>query len=563
MQTSLNKRLLVSCIFASIFLHALFLLMVQHHSIWLIASIDAKSTHGLQSMQKEQILKEAFQTLSKIETVKIPEPKKIKSAEPFAYSIPSIQSNAPEIFSPKPMALPANHLVVRPDLYLAAPLPPSRKIEPNLEKFSVTVQPNPPQPKQSTSSPQKHPEWPLALAKLMPPNVEMLHTPMIAYQSRPLDTPEMMDQSTARRALLAIPTPPLPSFPTLDELDTGSYSDFFDLDLVCLSKQGEGFLFAITIIPRSDLQLPKLHQHYNFLIDRANCIQRDRLLATKNAVLKALNELPPDDTFNIIAFDNKVEKLFPTAHPPDAVAIAQAKAFLDKINLGSFFSPSDLYNPLLLTLPEQIQDDELYTAVLMSDGDNFAKKSALHSVLQKWSWQNSGKVALFTISLNDDRQLSNLEAASTLNKDRLYIAPTKSGIKRKLLKLMKNIQSPIAKNISCHAISQLNNRTIELYPGAQELPHMYLDQPFVIMGSTESLEDFILFVQGRLKDRWMNIKKTISFVNAQKGNQSLKEEWARHQAQRCYKRYAFDANPSHLAEARDWLQPFDIQPAFQ
>ena len=523
MQTSLNRRLLAFCIFISLFLHFLFLLMLQNHSVWFSASIHAKASDAIDSLRKEQILKETFQTLSKNEKAAKSEPQKIKMSEPFVYSLPDKQADQVERVSFQQAHRDVNMRTTHLD-YIPAIRPPSQTtIELNLTGFSMSSQPNPPENRVQLAPLQKHPEWPVALAALMPPKIETLHIPMIAYENRSLDTPQMLDQSAARRALLTIPNPPLPSFPTLDELETSTYSDFFDLDLVCLPRQEEsGYLFAITIIPRADLQLPKLHQHYNFLIDRANCIQRDRLLASKNAVLKALDELSPDDTFNIIVFDSKVEKLFSGSKSPDGVSIAQAKAFLDKVSLGSFFAPADLYKSLLLTLPEQIQDDELYTTILMSDGENLGKKSALHSILQTWTWQNSNRVALFTIGMSSDPQLANLDVASALNKGRLYTSPTKTGIKRKLLKLMKNIQTPIAKNISCHAIHKSSSHSIELYPGSDELPHLYLDQPFVIIGVSDSLDDFILFVQGRLKDRWMNIKKTISFVNAKKGSSIFK-----------------------------------------
>jgi hypothetical protein len=564
MQNSLKRPTLAFCIIISLFLHALSLFMLQRHSIWFTASIDAKSSHALQSWRKEQILKETFQSLSKKETTIKTRPQKIRQSNPFAYTFPDQKVEPNNLFS---FEQPRHNgsMLITPMEFLPV-IPPSgrTKLELNLAGFSVPKQPQAPQIRETTNQAPKHSELPMALAQLMPPDIETLRTPMIAYQSRALEAPKMMDQSVARRAMLTIPDPPLPTFPTLEELETGTYSDFFDVDLVCLPKQGEnGYLFAITIIPRSDLQIPKLHQHYSFLIDRANCIQRDRLIASKNAVLKALNELAPDDTFNIIVFDSKVEKLFSGSRSPDDVSIAQAKAFLDKVSLGSFFSPTDLYKSLLLTLPEQIRDDELYTAVLMSDGENLSKKSALQSILQTWTWQNSGKVALFTIALNSDAQLANLDVASALNKGALYISPTKTGIKRKMLKLMKNIQTPLAKNIACRAIGKTTARSIGLYPSSQELPHLYQDQPFVIIGECESPDDFILFVQGRLKDRWMNIKKTISFVNAKKGSSSLKQEWAHHQAYRCYRHYVQDSDIAHLSEAREWLQPFDIHPAFQ
>ena len=96
-----------------------------------------------------------------------------------------------------------------------------------------------------------------------------------------------------------------------------------------------------------------------------------------------------------------------------------------------------------------------------------------------------------------------------------------------------------------------------------QMPHLYLEQPYVILGSAETLDDFILFVQGRIKGKWLNIKKTVSFLNAKRGSQSLKGEWALQRAYRLYELYLRDDNPGHLAEARLLLEPYDAQIAFE
>ncbi|HEV7737931.1 MAG TPA: hypothetical protein VGO47_11245, partial [Chlamydiales bacterium] len=76
--------------------------------------------------------------------------------------------------------------------------------------------------------------------------------------------------------------------------------------------------------------------------------------------------------------------------------------------------------------------------------------------------------------------------------------------------------------LSSKIICRTSDRRIEIYPQSQLSPHLYLNQPYVILGSTDTPDDFLVFIQGRLKDQWLNIKKTVSFINAKKGNSSLK-----------------------------------------
>jgi len=361
-----------------------------------------------------------------------------------------------------------------------------------------------------------------------------------------------------------IPLPNLPSLPSLADLDTSSYSDSFDADLIFSPKEdGSGYIFALTLIPRPDLELPRIRQHFTFLIDRSNSIQQGRLTSTKSAIHKALEELSPDDTFNIIAFDSKMEKMSPNSLPCVGKSFVIAEEFLDKIQLGSFFATTDLYRPLFLTVPGQVQNDEIYTAILLTDGETLAKKATQRSVLSDWTRYNGGKVALYAIGLNSDSRTSTLEVATAYNKGKLTNAPTNRGIKRKLMKLLKMIRNPIGKNIACKAISRSPQSKINLYPKQTQMPNLYLDQPYVILGETETLDDFILFVQGRLQDRWLNIKKTISFLNAKKGNKSLKAEWALQCAYNLYENYLIDENPKHIAEAEVLLAPFEYETAFR
>src|SRR5262249_40142198 len=134
----------------------------------------------------------------------------------------------------------------------------------------------------------------------------------LAFQQEPTPPLALIEEGSSKKLIPGLVPPTMPSFPSLDELEAASCADWFDLELISVPKEdGSGYLFAATLIPHSNLTIHKMRQDYTFLIDRSNSIQKDRLLAAKNAVRSALDELTPQDTFNILTFDNKVEKLFP------------------------------------------------------------------------------------------------------------------------------------------------------------------------------------------------------------------------------------------------------------
>ena len=555
MRNSLKKHLLVFSLCCSLCLHLATLFFLQRQSLWFkgASRIESKT---LLAEAKSTVLKQAFQSLTKVPSKVQP----IEQQETLFSRIPStpVDLSPSDLFAFQPeLPFSASELLAS-----NAPFPAAFKpLAFPLELFSQQLATYP-APTLVRASPPKHPEE-LLLEPTSFPDAP-LHQQFIAFEAgdTKLELPPLADPLAKSKAALSFPTPPGPAFPTLSELSTTSYSDSFDIE-VTLEQEDDGVIFALTLIPHQDLKLPSIRQHYSFLIDRSNSIQRERLIASKEAVFRALDKLEPNYTFNIIVFDSTLEKLFPTGRSPNLASLSAAKAFLNKINLGSFFSSAELYNPLLLTLPEKVEEDAAHIAVLITDGEQLSKKSGMRTILQNWTYQNGGKVALYTVGMSCDAQLACLDVASAFNKGRLFFASTNRGIRRKLLKLMNTVHTPIAKNLVCQAISKSPMSKVFIMPHINQLPNLYLGQPFTILGKSETLDDFILFVQGRLKEGWINIRKKISFIDAKKGGSHLKQEWALAQAYRCYERYLYDDNPEHLEEAKTLLYPFELQPAFQ
>lgn len=351
---------------------------------------------------------------------------------------------------------------------------------------------------------------------------------------------------------------PNPKIPSLSELQTTAHSHFFDTELVFHEQEDGSYIFALTLIPHSDLKLSPLKQNYVFLVDRSNSIQGDRLNATKSAVRKAIEEIDAKDRFNIIAFDQKIDKLSPSFIHPSSESLSKVQSFLNKIELGSFFSQGALYKPLFLTIPPSAQEDEVYTAILITDGENLAQRTAIQSLIEDWTRMNQGKVVLYALGMNDDAHFHSLDTIAALNRGKTFSSTTKRGIKRKLLKIMKSIQTPIAKNVTCKAISRSPDTTVEIFPQENLLPYLYQNEPYVVLGKVSNLDDFIIFVQGRLNGERLHIKKNISFANAKRGSDNLLSEWAQQKAYSLYQQYLHNQDHRFLAEAKSLITTYGL-----
>lgn len=554
-----TKALFYRSFLISLCAHVAALIFFQSHSLWFYSpqhppALDKTWASSMEKKEKDQILKEAFeQSTFSQETPTRPSQEPLVAIHPPKFKLPQPPEQKP-IFS---SSTPTDLLSSQKNVSFSLPA------EKNIDLFEHL-------PKELIIPPPFSPPLPLLPPPLLSPQTKVAVTSFFPLE----DLPPVPSESHAHPPLAkALPMakpfsfsslPQLPQLPTLEELDTACYSEAFDAEILFLPKKDEGeYFFALTLIPRPDLELPKLKQCVYFLIDRSNSIQRERLNAGKNAIKRALLELEEEDTFNIIAFDSKVEKLSPSPLPISKRAIAKAKNFLDQLQLGSFFSSADLYTPLFLTVPAKVNDGEIHTAILLTDAETLGKKSVPYTLLGDWTAYNQGRVSLFGLNLTSDLHLGTLDAITAFNRGKLFLSPTKRGMKRKLAKLMKMIRSPLAKDLTCKAISRSPSSQIKLFANPSQSPHLYLNEPFVILGTTHSLDDFVLFVQGRLKDRWFHIKKTISFLNAKKGGSSLRAQLALSQAYQLYEQHIFDHNLQHLTDAREILEPYDLQSAFQ
>ncbi|HSX13442.1 MAG TPA: VWA domain-containing protein [Chlamydiales bacterium] len=561
-----HKKLLFFSVFLSLAMHLAEMHFLQRQTLWFSSAPKLETspvdwTEALEKMEKDQILKDAF-----------------INTEKGAVSTPNFTGTQASLIAEEPLftetSLPHNSLE-KPTYSSSLEAPNfsdtlSIKFEPPVIRFEEQISLLTNLPRELILPPQEnvpaqicaHPiDFTIQVQETLP-HARISAPSSTIPESQPVFAPSWVNQ---KLLFSSIPTPTFPAIqnlPTLSELRAASYSDAFESELV-FYEVDDGFLFALTLIPQPDLPLAPLKQNYLFLIDRSNSIQKERLNATKSAVRRAIDELNKNDQFNILVFDQKIEKLSPTMLPMTAESISKAHQFINKIELGSFFSQKNLNKPLFLTLPHSSKNDELYTAILITDGENLSQQSAIQGLVSEWSRMNQGKVSLYTLGMSDDAHVDILDAISNMNRGKNFSSPTYRGLKRKLLKIMKTVHAPVAKNITCKAIPRYGNASIELFPKPNHAPHLYAGEPYVILGATKTLDDFVLFVQASLDDQWLHIKKNISFNKAKKGSASLATELAQLKSFDYYQQYLEGKGLQCLNEAQTLIKQYELPSIFE
>jgi hypothetical protein len=331
------------------------------------------------------------------------------------------------------------------------------------------------------------------------------------------------------------------------------WNDSFDLG-VRFFPEDDGYVFCLSLSPKYDLQSERMRQNLYFLIDASSGVEKHKLAIFKRSVLKALSTLEPGDTFNIILLDKKITKLSNHNLSYSLKSLHAAEDFLKKPQDRPLFSSFNLFQ-CLTNIMDQIQDDgEIHTAILLTNGHTSLNFQNQKNQLNQYLDKNNGKVSLYTAAVGQNNNIVHLDMLSSLSGGKLLYSDTNASFPRKLSTFIKSLRSPLAKDIILTVQASDPKANFSLLPISSQLPNLYNNEPYVVMGKIDRLCDLSFVLQGKHDDEWVYISKTIHFEEGEKAEGSLKKEWKVRQATEQYDLFLKEAKGKHLKEAKELLK---------
>lgn len=326
-----------------------------------------------------------------------------------------------------------------------------------------------------------------------------------------------------------------------------------------------GYLFKLELTPKAEYAYKRIPQNYFFLIDRSPSIGRQRYEQTKSAVMRSLDLLHVEDSFNILVFDGNVTRFSTHGVACSPNNISLAKKFLSAQKHSRFFGSTDLGSSLGHILAMEAKENAVNNAILLSDGDTLLSISKQRKTVANWTAKNQGKIALYSLPAGHGNNLPLLDLLSVFNKGMLFHAASDQAIESTLSMLLYALQNPVARDVIVKANPLENTQgSIKVFPSSQRLPHFYKQIPYVLYGSVDRLEDFNLSFQGNVHDGILSANQQISFANGIPVNiQTLERPWAIQQAYELYAQYLRDGQKQHLQRIKSLLTPYRISMAFQ
>ncbi len=134
-----------------------------------------------------------------------------------------------------------------------------------------------------------------------------------------------------------------------------------------LGKDGDEYLVWVSLQPQFNLAEDTTPRSVKIVVDCSGSMAGDSIDQAREALLRVLDELRPQDWFNIIAFGNRATPLFNTQVMATPESIAFARGYLRKLDadMGGTEIGNALKMAVRLRCPEKIQQDVL----LITDGE--------------------------------------------------------------------------------------------------------------------------------------------------------------------------------------------------
>ncbi len=129
---------------------------------------------------------------------------------------------------------------------------------------------------------------------------------------------------------------------------------------------GAYYVLAMVMPPADEfVETVRLPRETVFVIDTSGSMGGASILQARQALLMALDQLRPEDFFNIIEFDSRFTVLYPESRPAIPAAVTEAKMWVERLDANG---GTEMMGPLLAALSDRFEHTPLRQIIFITDG---------------------------------------------------------------------------------------------------------------------------------------------------------------------------------------------------
>lgn len=274
---------------------------------------------------------------------------------------------------------------------------------------------------------------------------------------------------------------------------------------------GKKFALIMVIPPAVDpKEMERMPKETVYILDRSGSMDGTSIIQAKKALLKAIDGLYPEDTFNIVSFNDNADQLFPECRDADNENISNARRYVEAVRADG---GTEMMKALQLAFSGSSRSERLRQVIFITDG-NVGNENELFDYIRL----NLADRRLFTVGIGSAPNSFFMTKAAEEGKGTYTFIGNLSEVEAKMSELFSKIENPMLKDISV----TWNNSAPEAFPS--KIPDLYTGEPVVVAAKFDRDVPQTIKISGlKGNEKWSS---SVDLLSASEGH-GLAKLWAK------------------------------------
>lgn len=253
-----------------------------------------------------------------------------------------------------------------------------------------------------------------------------------------------------------------------------------------------------------------------FVIDSSGSMHGFPIDTAKQAMKLCIDNLQPDDTFNLITFSGNTSFCFPQPVANTPGSRRKAQEFLATLQ-GS--GGTEMMKAIHAALGDQHEDGKLRVVCFMTDGYVGNDMEIIDAVKQH---RRTARVFSFGIGSSVNRYL--LDGMAEAGRGEVHYVLSPDGAEQAALRFYERINAPVLMDIR---VDYAGLPVEDAYPAGASIPDLFSAKPIVIKGRYTQAGKGTITLKGRTGSGAFERKIDVTLPGSEPRNAVLASQWAR------------------------------------
>jgi Ca-activated chloride channel family protein len=252
---------------------------------------------------------------------------------------------------------------------------------------------------------------------------------------------------------------------------------------------GAYYVLAMLMPPDDEFtETVRLPREVVFVIDTSGSMGGTSIVQARDALIIALEQLAPEDYFNVIEFDSSFSRLYPTSVPAMPAAIDDAKRWVAALQADG---GTEMMGPLSAALEDFEDFTPLRQVLFITDGC-VGNEDALFQTIHR----ELGRSRLFTIGIGSAPNSHFMERAASFGRGDFTHIGTPSEVSLRMGDFFAKLEHPVLADIEL----RWPDPDAETWPA--QIPDLYAGRPVVVAARLGTVYGELVATGVRADEPW-------------------------------------------------------------